>query len=329
MGSSMQIAKIPESIKPLRLSTEHVAATHRHEWLHEVIGKQYANVLITPPSNGGLLNDMTIYPWESLQISVIRSSGITIERLPHTSPLNSQDAYFAVILLDGAYQLEQGGREVFLQPGDMTIYDATRPHRIYCPQNFRKLIVSIPRAILRNRLAGVESCTAMRIPGNAGLGEVASSFVRSVATNIEQLAVPDLFALSAQSLDLITRAITSVRPNNYQLSRSRSTSLTSIKAYVELKLSDSSLSAEAIARGVGFSSRYINELFKDEETSLMRYIWQRRVEQCRKELQESHLAVQRISDIAYRWGFNDISHFSRFFKQQYGCSPREYRGHNQ
>lgn len=325
----MQIAKIPEPIKPLRLSTESVAATHRHEWLHEVIGKQYANVLITPPNNGGLLNEMIIYPWESLQLSVIRSSGITIERQPHTSPLNSQDAYFAVILLDGAYQLEQGGREVFLQPGDMTIYDATRPHRIYCPKNFSKLIVSIPRATLRNRLAGVESCTAMRIPGNTGLGEVASSFVRSVSSNIEQLATRDFSALSVQSLDLITRAITSVRPSNYQLSRSRSTSLTSIKAYIELKLSDSSLNAGAIACGVGLSSRYINELFKDEDTSLMRYIWQRRVEKCRNDFQENHLIRQRISDIAYRWGFNDISHFSRFFKQQFGCSPREYRKYNQ
>ncbi len=329
MSNVIPLALSTEPVKPLRLSTENVAAPHRHEWLHEVIGKQYANVLITPPTNGGLLNEMTIYPWENLQLSAIRSSGISIERLPHTSPLSSQDAYFAVILLEGAYQLEQGGREVFLQPGDITIYDATRPHRIYCPQNFRKLIVSIPRATLRNRLAGVEGCTAMRIPGNTGIGEVASSFVRSVSSNIEQLATRDFSALSAQSLDLITRAIASVRPSNYQLSRSRSTSLASIKAYVEFKLGDSSLSAEAIARGVGLSSRYINELFKDEDTSLMRYIWQRRAEQCRREMLESRLAGQRISDIAYRWGFNDISHFSRFFKQQFGCPPREYRGYNQ
>ncbi|MDD5581131.1 MAG: AraC family transcriptional regulator [Methylobacter sp.] len=29
--------------------------------------------------------------------------------------------------------------------------------------------------------------------------------------------------------------------------------------------------------------------------------------------------------MAFRWGFNDSAHFSRVFKQQFGCSPREFR----
>ena len=31
-----------------------------------------------------------------------------------------------------------------------------------------------------------------------------------------------------------------------------------------------------------------------------------------------------ISEICFRWGFNELAHFSRAFRNQYGLSPREY-----
>jgi AraC-like DNA-binding protein len=32
-----------------------------------------------------------------------------------------------------------------------------------------------------------------------------------------------------------------------------------------------------------------------------------------------------ISQICFRWGFNDSAHFSRAFRNQFGLSPREHR----
>ncbi len=80
-----------------------------------------------------------------------------------------------------------------------------------------------------------------------------------------------------------------------------------------------------VAAGVGLSPRYINDLFRDEGTSLMRHVWRRRLENCRKDLANPAHAGQRLTEIAFHWGFNDLSHFSRAFRQRFGCSPREYR----
>ena len=32
-----------------------------------------------------------------------------------------------------------------------------------------------------------------------------------------------------------------------------------------------------------------------------------------------------ITEVAYRWGFNDSAHFSRLFKASFGMSPTQYR----
>lgn len=309
----------------ITLSTTEVPKRERLAWLRDVIGREYVKVEISPPADDSLFNEMAIHPWDDLRLSVIRSSAIAIERLAGEPYQPSQDAYFAVILLSGRYALEQQGREVFLKPGDITFYDATRPHRIRCPGNFSKLIVSIPRKVLRDRVAGIEYCTALQIPGKQGIGAVASQFIRLTAGQAHRLHPGEFQVLADHCLDLLTMAIASVRPQNVHLSRSRSLSLHRVKDFIERHLADPGLDAARVAKGVGLSPRYLNDLFRDEDTSLMRHVWQRRLERCSRDLLDPAHVGHRLIEIAFRWGFNDLSHFSRAFKQRYACSPREYR----
>ncbi|MDD5265543.1 MAG: helix-turn-helix domain-containing protein [Methylococcales bacterium] len=309
----------------LKLSTNIIPPHERVDWLREVICREYTNVEITSPAHVGLSQDLTICPWGNLQLSIIQSSAISLERLPREPHLNSQDAYFAVILLSGDYRLEQNGRNVLLQPGDMTIYDATRPHRIHCPGEFSKLILSIPRTVFRDRVAGIDRCTALRIPSTQGIGFVAANFLRSCATHADQLQAHEFSTLSGHALDLLTLAVASVRPVGINLSRSRAVSFNSIKTIIEQNLRNSDLDTGVITRIAGLSARYINGLFEEEGTSLMRYVRKRRLENCRKDMLNPFYAGHQLSGIAFRWGFNDAAHFSRAFKQQFGCSPREFR----
>jgi AraC family transcriptional activator of tynA and feaB len=325
IDASFSKPPVSEGVTGLKLSTNDIPPRERQEWLREVICREYANVEITSPAKGLMFQDLVIYPWNDLQLSVIRSGAISIERLPYEPHLNSQDAYFAVILVSGRYWLMQNGREVFLQPGDMTFYDATRPHRIHCPDNFTKLIISIPRTLFRDSVPGIDRCTALRIASTAGTGLIASNFLRSLAGQTGHLKAHEFSALSDHALDLLTLAVASVRPAGYSLSRSRTATVNRIKASIEQKLTDSTLDSAQIARHTSLSTRYINGLFEDEGTSLMRYVWKRRLENCRKDMLDPVYAGHRISDIAFRWGFNDLSHFSRAFKKQFGCTPKELR----
>ncbi|MGO9672984.1 MAG: helix-turn-helix domain-containing protein [Methylocella sp.] len=311
--------------QPLKLSTSDIPRAQRAAWLREVICREYANVDVTSPVRQPLSQELTIYPWDDLRLSVIRSSGIRLDSPRFEPDLPAHDAYFAVVLISGDYMLEQDGREAVLQPGDMTLYDATRPHRIHCPRDFAKLIVTVPRPALRERMAGVERCTALRISGAGGIGAVASNFVRSCSLNAGAFAAHESSALADHAVDLLTLAAASVRPAAFSLSQSRSATMARVKALIEERLPDFALDTASIARRAGLSARYLNSLFGEDGTSLMRYVWRRRLERCAKDLADPRRAGERIAEIAFRQGFSDASHFSRAFRQRFGCAPKDFR----
>ena len=68
---------------------------------------------------------------------------------------------------------------------------------------------------------------------------------------------------------------------------------------------------------------YANALLAKEGTSLERLLQKRRLENCHKALAEA--SGRSISEIAFAWGFSDVSHFSKTFKSVYGVSPRDFR----
>ena len=311
--------------QPLKLSTSDIPPRERAGWLREVICREYANVEVTSPARQMLSQDLAIHPFDNLRLSVIRSSGIGLKRRPFEPHLSSHDSYLAVVLLSGDYVLEQDGNEAVLQPGDMAIYDATRPHRIHCPRDISKLILSIPRPLLRARMAGIERCAALRISGAAGIGAVASNFMRACGQNAGALAAHESSVLADHAVDLLTLAAASVRPGPFSLSSSRAATMVRVKALIEQHLSDPALDPAMIARRAGLSARYLNGLFGEEGTSLMRHVWRRRLEQCAKDLCDPRRAGARIAEIAFRWGFGDASHFSRAFRQQFGCAPGAFR----
>lgn len=309
----------------LRLTTADQPAHMRLDWLRDVIGREYANVDITPPSDAPLFNEMNIMQWRNLQLSSIRSNAISLKRLSREPQLIGQDAYFVVILISGEYRLLQDEREARLGIGDLAVYDAARPHRIDCPRSFKKLIVSIPREVFEERVTNGAQCTAIRISGSSGIGAVASQFIRACARETTALGAYEFNALAEYSLDLLIRAIASVSPRTYALSRDGDATVKGVKAYIERHLADAALNATAIAAGVGLSSRYINHLLKSQNTSMMRYVWCRRLERARQALLEWDVKRSSLADLAYRCGFNDPAHFSHAFKRRFGCSPREYR----
>ena len=54
----------------------------------------------------------------------------------------------------------------------------------------------------------------------------------------------------------------------------------------------------------------------------MRYVWDRRLTRCDREVTDPAMRGRRVRQIAFAADFNDLSHFSRAYRARYGCTPR-------
>ena len=98
-----------------------------------------------------------------------------------------------------------------------------------------------------------------------------------------------------------------------------------LKAHIRAHLADLDLSLAETAAALGISPRYVNDLLSDEATSFQRHVLRERLAQCARDLASPMLAHRQVGEIAFAWGFNDLSHFGRVFREHYGASPREWR----
>ena len=109
-------------------------------------------------------------------------------------------------------------------------------------------------------------------------------------------------------------------------SRHRAFQVHQIRLHIEERLRDDDLTPANVAAAHGISQRYLNKLFEAEYTSVGRLIRDRRLDKCHHDFQNPAFSEKPISQIAYSWGFNSSSHFSRIFKERFGTSPQELRG---
>lgn len=101
-----------------------------------------------------------------------------------------------------------------------------------------------------------------------------------------------------------------------------SASVRKVIGYVEEHFGER-ISLEQVADAVFLSRPYLSTLFKKETgKKFSSYLQEVRLEKSRTMLREGRLSVGEIAEQA---GFFDSAHFSRAFKEHYGCSPMEYR----
>jgi AraC-like DNA-binding protein len=98
--------------------------------------------------------------------------------------------------------------------------------------------------------------------------------------------------------------------------------------YIERHLSNPDLCDREIARHCKVSMRYLQASFAAAATTVVGFIREARLTQCRADLLNPALRDRTIFETALSWGFSDAPYFSRAYKAHFGVSPSADRNRN-
>src|SRR5882757_2225065 len=209
-----------------------------------------------------------------------------------------------------------------------TIYDTTRPYELRFDDSFSQTILQMPRKLLQQRIGAFDMLTATTFSSDRPLESLVYEFLVGMSKTIDHVDPVTATRLLDQALDLVAMAFADrMRQRSPDQSSHRSALLYRLNNYILTHLRDPELSMPRAAAAIGISPRYASDLMAAEQTSFRSYVQVQRLERCRRDLSDPAHAARHISDIAFAWGFNDLAHFSRIFKQRFGASPREWREH--
>ncbi|OAF07489.1 helix-turn-helix domain-containing protein [Bradyrhizobium neotropicale] len=258
--------------------------------------------------------------------SEVRSDRQHVYRTPSRIARSDQDFILIALGDRGAGGVVQDGRETVIHPGEFALYDTTRPYELKFDHAFTQTIFMVPRQMLQRRLGASETLTAMSFGADAPLERLAYDFIYRLCRSADRIDPANAAILSEQAVDLLAMALSGrLGKRSLPSSTHGSALLYRLKAHIRARLADPELSPSETAAALGISPRYVNDLLADEDTSFQRYVLAERLAQCRRDLASPLLSRRHVSEIAFAWGFNDLSHFGRVFREHFGMSPRDFR----
>lgn len=274
---------------------------------------------------------LTLLPMRDRGLSRVDNRGpaMMAERsIRHISSDHRSQGVAIGVCLDGSVDVATGGAEARSKPGDLIVAHTAEPHRARIASGTRLGLLFIPDTLLRAQAGVVLSGSARLVLEPRGISAVLSRLLCSVFEELRFLAAEQSEAIERAVIQLVP-AILGCDPGGeggrigVRLANHRR-----VLRFIEAHLRDPRLRPAWIAERLQFSPRYLHLLFEDSPDSVSATILARRLDSCRVALDDPLHAHRSISEIAFSFGFNDASHFSRAFRARFGISPREARRHS-
>jgi AraC-like DNA-binding protein len=310
-------------------STDAVAPADQLEYWRDAVCDVFIHLDVSPlPALGAAEFNGQIVQHATgiLECAEVLADGHVAIRSMNQISRESEDCFLVLVQRLGKSWVEQDGRGTWLQPGEFTLCDSTRPYQMHLPERFHHQVVKIPGRALRESVRVPERLTARAIAPDHLTARLFLNAVAALSESTEEISVREAAGIADSLVGLLGAAISSLPeamvpvPSNMERYHTER-----VKKFVLDHLFDSALTVEQIAAQVRLSPRHVHALFESEPMTLVAWIWHERLKAGRRALMSFLAHSRSVTDIAYSVGFKDPAHFSRMFKSSYGLTPREFR----
>jgi AraC-like DNA-binding protein len=307
-------------------STNNVHARDRFDFWHGVACKNLVDHNSLPECRLTFHAQIETEYLGNLELVLFQNSPMQVSHTDRHIAHVKSDHLFVCRQIAGAILLEQNTRKIVMEAGDVALLDPLLPYEGSFSTDSETLVLKVPRHELEARVGKTHDMVARSIKPVRTEDRLMSSLSAMLPSLAGKMSAISEEMVGNHTLDLIAVSLANtVEADRPRVSCAKALVLLNVRSVIEARLMDPSLGAQAVADAAGVSVRYANAVLGEHDTSIMRLIQARRLERCRYALEDPNQAHRTVSEIAYGWGFSDMTHFGRRFKKAYGILPSEYQ----
>lgn len=233
-------------------------------------------------------------------------------------------SYIISVQLTGKTSILQGDTSFDLDAGEIAVVNSYRPFELSFSKDVERLVIVLPCLTLESRIPWLKRQNTFKILKDAPYCDLARGHIRELAFRKDNREIEaslltenvcNLLALSTRSV--ATSAIGGDEQINLILSFCRN------------NITNPKLSPGLVAAYFGISLRTLHGRFKSFGQTFGDWVLERRLEACRRALHDPNQSQLTISEIVYRSGFNDLSHFCHIFRNRYNQTASQWRSQTQ
>jgi AraC-like DNA-binding protein len=229
--------------------------------------------------------------------------------------------HYSIYLQLGGRTVSSMGDQTFeFNAGDLGVFDGRQPFRAL--HGGRRAIAVVPSAIIARRAPWLLRSPPRKLSAS-------SPYVDLIQRHLLTLSAPDL-TLSEAAISVLTdnlcNLVALATAGDIESDRLQpELQIEALLAFCRQNLHDAELSPQLAAQHLGISLRTLHLRFRQMGQTFGRWVLDNRLDACSTALRDGNQHRSNISEIAYRWGFNDLSHFNKSFRAHFGMTPGEWR----
>ncbi|WP_241024154.1 helix-turn-helix domain-containing protein [Burkholderia sp. Ac-20365] len=229
-------------------------------------------------------------------------------------------------------QLTTGGRERFrigdsgveVTSGDLVVWTTDQVVQFEVLERLHKVTLMIPWSLMRERLPERKHPpSGGKIESRTGVGSLLAVHLLALSNQIDSLDQSVQGSVSRSTLELLGIALSGQQPSS-TFDASAAT-FRRVQDFILQHLHEEDLNPTRIAAASNISLRYLHMLFQRNDLTVSGFILNSRLHMCKQAITDPAFQRLQISEIAFRWGFNSVSHFCRTFRERYGAAPGDVR----
>jgi AraC family transcriptional regulator, positive regulator of tynA and feaB len=232
----------------------------------------------------------------------------------------ASDHYSIYLQLSGETISLRGEEAITLCAGDFGFCDGRKPFR--AEYGGSCAIAMVPRAMIEMRAPWLRGRPHRKLASNARFANHLKLHMTELTTDVTPLSDSETSLLTDSLCNLVALAAADGIPSR-QLQPELQ--VEALLAFCRQNLHDASLSPQQAAERIGISVRTLHSRFQQIGQTFGRWVLENRLEGCSAALRDPNQLVLNISEIAYRWGFSDLSYFNRAFRDRFDMTPSEWR----